>query len=241
MDQELRLKKRGVSGVVVFLLIILFLAAGLAAGWYVGHNNLLPIGKNKETTEKEDKETEKKETKDETKNGTCLNCKENTTYTIQGASQEQLGLLIEVSSKNEKEATIKVNRNKLNWAYNLGWSNVTDSYEEIKKISFDKNIKQIHIGGFGQAVGRETIFYVLEDGTVEYTPVYDDLKNNWNDSDNSKKFNSYGKVKKIENISYLTGMNALAKYSEESYSGYYTTAAVRNDGSFYDLNEILFN
>ena len=96
-------------------------------------------------------------------------------------------------------------------------------------------------GGFGQAVGRETIFYVLEDGTVEYTPVYDDLQNNWNDSDNSKKFNSYGKVKKIENISYLTGMNALAKYSEESYSGYYTTAAVRNDGSFYDLNEILFN
>lgn len=64
MEQELKLKKRGVSGVVVFLLVILFLAAGLAGGWYVGHNDLLPIGKDQETTEKEE-ETDKKETKEE--------------------------------------------------------------------------------------------------------------------------------------------------------------------------------
>ena len=61
MDQELKSKKKGVSGLAVFLLIILFLAAGLVGGWYVGHNNLLQIGK--ETTKKEEKETTK-ETKE---------------------------------------------------------------------------------------------------------------------------------------------------------------------------------
>ena len=121
MEQELKLKKRGVSGVVVFLLIILFLAIGLGAGWYVGKNNLLPIGKEKEAEVEEEKE-EKKEVSDDIK--------------------EKLDSFIDVASYyNYSMAALPEQFYK-----GITASEITDSYKVtmtyVKLIELDKNYEQ---------------------------------------------------------------------------------------------------
>ena len=57
--EEPKKQKKGVSGILVFFLILLFTAAGLVGGWYVGDQHLIKVG-----TEKEEKEEEKEETKE---------------------------------------------------------------------------------------------------------------------------------------------------------------------------------
>lgn len=231
MEQEMKLKKRGVSGVLVFFLILIFTAAGLVGGWYVGKENLIKIGTEKE--EKEDKNEEEIEEQEELKVGECQNCKEGNKYTLIGNSS--VGLSIEIDS-NMKSATIKANVKELGSAYGLSLTSLGDNeyITEVKVDGFNKKITQVHIGGFGQAVGAENILYVLEDGTVEYTPILKEIKENWNKENKDKLFKSNGKVKDVEDISYITGASVAS-----GTSGHYTTIAVKKDGSFYDLDEIL--
>ena len=230
MEQELKLKKKGVSGVVVFLLIILFLAAGLVGGWYVGHNDLLPIGKEKETTEKEEKETEKRETKEESKAGECLNCKEGDTYNY--TEYSNIGITTRIG-QDQKSATIVVNIAEANSAYGLSLTSLGDDQynTEIKIDNFNKKIVQVCLGGFGQAVGDEYIFYVMEDGTVECTPVFKELNENWNIEG---AFKTHNAIDNLNNISHINGAEVLT-----GTTGHYTTVAVKKDGSYYDLHKIL--
>ena len=131
---------------------------------------------------------------------------------------------------NETDVKIYINEKQINYSYNLGCTDTPDGYEEIRTISFDKKIKQAIIGRFGQAVGEEVILYVLEDGTVEYTSIYDDLKNNWN-NDSIKKISSYGKIESVEKMSHIDKVNVTDFDSNGQFlSGYLTTVAIRKDG-----------
>lgn len=234
MEQETKLKRKGISGLVVFFLIILFLAVGLVVGWYVGKEHLITIGKDKvEKEEKLDKEsTEIKET-EELKVGECQNCKDGNKYILTGYSN--IGLTVEINS-DMKSATIKTNNKELGSTYGLNLENLGDNeyVTEIKVEGFTKKITQVHIGGFGQAAGAENVFYVLENGTVEYTPIYNELKNNWNKDNLNKLFKTHKKIDNIDNISYITGASVTT-----GTTGHYTTIAVRRDGAFYDLDEII--
>jgi len=234
MEQELKLKKRGVSGVVVFFLIILFLAVGLVAGWYVGKENLITIGTDKEEKEEktEKESTETKET-EELKTGECQNCKEGNKYIF--TENSNIGLTVEISS-DMNSATIRANNTELGSAYGLNLSSLGDNQyiTEVKVDGFNKKIMQVHIGGFGQAVGAENILYVLEDGTIEYTPVFSELKENWSKENLNKLFKTHKAIDKIDNVSYVTGATVTS-----GTTGHYTTVAVRKDGSFYDLGEMI--
>lgn len=44
---------------------------------------------------------------------------------------------------------------------------------------------------------------------------------------------------KLVNANLRLVVNVAKRYSEESSSGYYTTVAVKSDGSYYDLNNIM--
>ena len=124
MEQELKLKKKGVSGVVVFFLIILFLAVGLVAGWYVGKENLITIGTDKEEKEEktEKESTETKET-EELKTGECQNCKEGNKYIF--TENSNIGLTVEISS-DMNSATIRANNTDLGSADGLNLSSLGD-------------------------------------------------------------------------------------------------------------------
>lgn len=230
MEQEMRLKKKGVSGIVVFLLVILFLAIGLCGGWYVGHENLLPIENENEKIEKEEKTTENKEEKTESKIGECLNCKEGNEYI--NSEHSQLGISVYIG-ENQTSATINVSLAEVNNIYGLNLTSSGDNQytNEIKVDDFNKKILQVKISGFGQAVGDEYIYYVMEDGTVEYTPIFNELKDNWNSGNALKKHTT---MSGVSEVSYISGADVV-----NGTTGHYTTIAVKKDGSFYDLQPIL--
>ena len=70
----------------------------------------------------------------------------------------------------------------------------------------------------------------MEDGTVEYIQVFEDLTN-WNTLSNDQKMNSRGKIAGVNDVVMLFPM------SVTSFSGYVSVGAERKDGSFYDLTE----
>ncbi len=78
--------------------------------------------------------------------------------------------------------------------YRLNNLDVKDEYlyndEEIAFL--DRNVVEVYIAGFGNGLGGETIFFLMEDGTVEYLPFQYALKNN--------KFESYGKITGIKDV-----------------------------------------
>lgn len=233
MEREMKLKKNGVPGLLVFFLILIFTVAGLVGGWYVGKENLIQIGTDKEDKEEKKDETTEVEETEELKVGECQNCKDDNKYTFTGYSN--IGLSTEINS-DMKSVTIKANVKELGNTYGLSLTSLGDNayITDVKVEGFNKRITQVHIGGFGQAAGAENILYVLEDGTVEYTPILNELKENWSKENLNKLFNTHKKIDKVENVSYVTGASVAS-----GTTGHYTTVAVRKDGSYYDLDEII--
>ena len=70
----------------------------------------------------------------------------------------------------------------------------------------------------------------MEDGTVEYVPILKDINTNWRQSDNTKKFNSYGKLKGVSDVISLIPAEA---------SGYHTVLARKADGTVINLSNAL--
>ena len=86
------------------------------------------------------------------------------------------------------------------------------------------------ITSYGGDQGLLTIHYLMEDGTVEYTKVFDEvLKDNFNNLDdevlfNTKEFNDVKNISKLVPVLY------------EANIGGYGVVAITNDGHFYSLN-----
>ena len=96
-------------------------------------------------------------------------------------------------------------------------------------IQFDQTIADVFYGSHGQnGPFGDTIFILLEDGSVEYIPLVHAFK------ESVATIKSYGK---------LDGVSDVVKFSmaavEDGFSGYGTTIAIKSDGSFYDLSTIL--
>lgn len=96
-------------------------------------------------------------------------------------------------------------------------------------ISLSGQVTDVFIARFGQAAGDETVLFLMEDGTVEYLPIYTAIKNN--------DFRSYGKIPELEGIvKFYTG-NAIAANAMTGAG--YQTLAQRADGKFYELYTLL--
>ena len=103
--------------------------------------------------------------------------------------------------------------------YGLNWaSSRTDMVSS--KISFDKKIIEVLLGGMGQDQHGDTVFILLEDGSVEYIPVVH-MFNHAQDGPIS-----YGPVK---------GVSGIVRLAEADMGYGVTTLAIKSDGSFYDM------
>ena len=150
-------------------------------------------------------------------------------------SASSVGLSISLN-ENKRSATITIDWSKYGSIYGTSsWMNVVNEYEVT---NFTKNIKEVYIGGFGQTSGDETAFYIMEDGTVEYTPIEHALGNNGSSSETILK--SYGE---FENVSEVVKVVTASDYpinSEYATSGAYHILGIKTDGTFYNLSSILY-
>ena len=242
MEKEKKEKKS--NWLLVTLLIVALLAAfafgGLAVGLIKspkGDTYITNTSANKDEKEK----SESKETTSTTGFAAldfdkCINKKGNA-YKPQPGDMYQLGIYIIVNN-DLKSVNIQYNSLKLNETYALGWETTRGEFESLGTKTLSKKISQVFVGGYGQAAGNDTIFYLMEDGTVQYTPIYKELTNDtWKQSDDNKKFNSYGEIPNVEQVVSLS--LAAVTFKDSPTGGHVTTIARRADGSFYDLGELL--
>jgi len=214
------------------LLIIIGIVLLIGVGCFI----LLQQGTNKNTSK--DDGNEEQETEDEPiiqvdnlELSKCLNCSNFVPDTAIKITDDlsELKLLNVLVRKNKKIVEIRLS------------SNVFKMYgHEVKDRTiikqFDKKIKQVLIASYANDLGGLTISYLMEDGTVQYTKVIDEIKkegfDNLNDEDifNTKVFKDVKDAVKLIPILYDGEL-----LYEDAYS-ILGVIAIKKDGYFYNLD-----
>ena len=164
-------------------------------------------------------------------NGKCLNAEENNIYTLTRHAEFQNYYI---------QAYVKDSGN--NVQLSVEWNAIKNMFPKIKNElsgnkeysinNFSSKVVDIYIYGWGQSVGYESLFFLMEDGTVEYMPIFTACKEN--------NFKSYGKIAGIENIVDI--VSGGVKYSIDDSgagAGWASIFAINSDGNYYDIGKIL--
>ena len=213
--------KKGNKGLVAVVIILLLACIGMGAFIFINKDKL--TAKENTTTVK----NENKGVKDNT-----IKCPE-ISYDLNtneyGLGDNASGISVSIDN-TRKSARIAFNGATVSKTFALGWVTAADtySYEIIDTKTFDKKISQVLIDGSGHDSTNSAILYLMEDGTVEYVPILKELKTNWGQPDNTKKFNSYGKLNGITEVISLVPAEA---------NGYHTVLAKKVDGTVINLSD----
>ncbi len=139
---------------------------------------------------------------------------------------------------NDKEFTFSYTPATLCDYYNLDCQQDV-IFKTSSTIEFDQTIADVFYGGYGQnGPYNDTIFILLEDGTVEYMP----LIHMFNAPATTEKALGEAAIT-VKSYGKLDGVSDVVKFSmaevDDGFGGYGTTMAIKSDGSFYDLSTIL--
>ena len=211
------------------IIVIGLLLIGVGVGcFFLGQNSASKNSYNDDNKEENEQNNDKEDASIQgytLELSNCLNCDNiSTDVTIKEIDEEHSDLgLVKVLVKEDKR-TVKINiiAEKINsYGYNVEDKTI------VKQL--DKNIKNVLITSYGGDVGLLAIHYLMEDGTVEYTKVFEEVdKDNFNNlSDealfNTKVFNGVKNISKLVPVLYETDL------------GGYGVVAITNDGHFYSL------
>ena len=116
----------------------------------------------------------------------------------------------------------------------------TPDTKEYSIQGFNKNVKDAIVGTVGQDASSAILFYLMEDGTVEYTRVFDNGLNYTYEKDSEGRitgehFETQGAVKNVKDVVKFYNVDVHIING----SGWMTTIGATKDGSFYDLGEIV--
>ena len=131
-----------------------------------------------------------------------------------------------------KIATLSFNRKTLSDTYGLNWdtTGVVEGTVEDKTITFTQGIKDVYVGGIGQDMSGDIILFLMDDGTVEYIPVYKALSTGGVDG-----LTSYGTLQDLKDVVKFYSVMALRNPVGSSV----TILAQTKDGTLYDLAPII--
>lgn len=223
--------KKGKSNVSLIIIIVVLLIAVLGLCGYIFLNkdnssSTKYVTGNNNTNTKNESSQKNTETTTNTQ-GT----KTNSTITFDGSKsinsseknytlscQGNAGIWITVDS-TQKVLTFSFTPTRVVEFYPLTWQSTRNDMSS-SNINFEKKIVDVFFGGMGQSSSGDTLFILLEDGTVEYIPIV----HMFNHAQGAPV--SYGKINGVSNV---------AKFTLSSTAGGVTTLAIKNDGTFYDL------
>lgn len=207
-------------GLIIIVIILLLACIGMGGFIFINKDKLTAQKNTSTTITNDNKNVEDKTTK-------CDKISYDLDTDQYSLSANSVGIMVFVD-KTRKTARISYNGATVSNAFGLNWVTATDTstYELIDTKTFDKKITQVLIDGSGQDATSATILYLMEDGTVEYVPILKDINTNWSQTDNTKKFNSYGKLNGISDIISLVPAEA---------QGYHTVLARKADGTVINL------
>ena len=139
----------------------------------------------------------------------------------------------------ESPFSIALNLDDHSTSATINWDSAKALYPDLANNaqSGSKTYTNLHLSGkatdlilsgFGQAVGEETLFFLMEDGSVEYVPIHKALQEN--------KIQSYGKLPNVENVIKFYNGGSCAKTGPGCG---HDIIAQRADGSYYNLYEAI--
>lgn len=234
------------SLVIVLMGVYIFTSNGLFVG---SDNSQKNEGITSEIKDNNNEEANKAEPNDVIKEldlSKCLNSSDNI-YSNPTDVEENYGLSMNTNS-DKKSITLIINWDKFGPLTNAAGGG-TESYQIT---GFTKEIESTFIGTLGQSSTGLTLFYLMSDGTVEYTPMFvlktDSQSNTYlamnyiyeYSSDNrvtGQHFITNGSLVGVSDVIKLYNVSA----GSSSGSGWLTTIGAKADGSFYDLGAIINN
>jgi len=152
----------------------------------------------------------------------CLTGCENFAYQLR-SNNPMNGIDVFVSVENQ--VNVVINQEKIKEEYNINLK------EELMDgaLLFNQKVQDIFVSTIGQDQTATYIFFLMEDGTVEYINVYDCLTKN-----------GFMGTKKLEKVEHITKFYAVDRTNKDSeYGGIYSVLAWRQDGKFYDLETVV--
>ena len=163
----------------------------------------------------------------------CINAHKDAEYQI--IKEDSMSDDISCSvNKDKKSVTLSINWENMKKMYQINQPNeIKGNSETVTIDNFSNEIIDVCVVRLGQGIGNETILFLMEDGTVEYIPIYRALKN--------KEYKSYGELNGLDSIVDVSKGSAVLNNNSEYVGGHITVFAIKEDGSFYDLYEILEN
>lgn len=157
-------------------------------------------------------------------------------------NQERVDIDGFVTAKIESENYASVSLEKsdsVGFSYSLGNlgkifpsfadSNAREGIFTNVEIPFQgKKVADVFIKGFGQSYGYETVFFLMEDGTVEYMPVIHAIRNN--------NFKSYGTVEGVKDV---VTIESFTVGNKNGGGGYTAVFAITSNNEYYELNTLI--
>lgn len=212
---------KGLVTVIVILTILLVCALGSTAYFYLKSNE--NTGKETVVTKSDKTDANTPVEKEETNTvipftGSKSLNSSNKDYVL--ACQGNAGIYVTVDS-TQQELTFSFTPKRVVEAYSLNWTS-TETNLNSSIIKFDKKIIDVFFGGMGQSASGDTLFILLEDGTVEYIPIV----HMFNHVQGTPV--SYGKINGVTDVTKFV-------LSTNSAGTSVTTLALKSDGTFYDL------
>lgn len=262
MEEWKDVKKGQKTSPVAIIILVILLIAAVAAGLLFGdklYSLVHPTEESKAKTEEKEKEnTTEEETKENQQEETkaeeikpldlskCLNCGEH--WIISDPKETNTTDELVIQNENN-QLSLYINWDKFcktaGTVLGPGTCGAHDPYE-IRGVN--KTVKSTIVGGSGQSAAALTLYYLLEDGTVEYTKMFIQKETtsgtryyalNYTDSETEKDANgnrltyfaSQGAVPNVSKVVKLYNVQAHV----ENGGGWATTIGALADGSFYDL------
>lgn len=173
----------------------------------------------------------------------CLNSSNSYSNAKELSMDNNYGLSMKMNS-DKKSITLSINWSEFNrYADYCGIISGLNDTIEYQITGFNKEIKETYIGTGGQDITGLTLYYLMADGTVEYTKVFTMLnteagcrlnlsREDEREFSTSTTFETAGRIDGVENVIKL--------YSADTsidHSSYRAIIGATSDGSFYDITK----
>lgn len=249
MLEEVKEKKKSKKGLIITIIFLVLIILGLVG--YICYDKGIIFSKveseNKQSTTKavdEDKTIIEETTIKELDLSKCLNTS-NISYSNSSDVAGDYGLSMNINS-DKKSITLSIDWNKFGpLSTASAWAAEVKTYQ----ISgFSKTISSTFVGDVGQDATGITLFYIMSDGTVEYTPLfnlkYDSQNNSYYEMNYTYDYSSDGRITNQYfvtkgSISGVSDVVKLYNVDASNNSGWRTTIGAKANGSFYDLGNVI--
>ena len=219
--EEVTKKKN--TGLIVTIIILILIIIGM--GVYIAYDKGVIFKTSADVEEKKGKVEKKVE---EEKTSTEENVKPLIFDSDKCINNNEMDFEI-TNSRFDVNVSLNSDKKSVTFSGDWGMFGENESSFEHNINNFSKEISDVLIGIFGWDGYSSSIIYLMEDGTVEYTPI--------RKAKEANDFKSYGKINGVEDI--VSIKQILGKQKNSPVGGGYSVAAQKKDGTFYDLSNLI--